>query len=44
VNLSETLEAFFLNKRPTLKEAAHDPASPPLAPAEPRPVRLSQKV
>lgn len=43
VNLSETLEAFFLNKRTVLKEAAHDPADSSPAQAEPRPARLSQK-
>jgi transposase len=43
VNLSETLEAFFLNKRTALKEAAHDPAALAPQPAEARPPRLSQK-
>src|SRR5215467_1548754 len=40
VNLSETLEDFFLNKRTARKEAVHDPESPPppseeLPPARP---------
>lgn len=43
VNLSETLEAFFLNKRTALKEAAHDPVSPSPVQTESRPPRLSQK-
>ena len=42
VNLSETLEAFFLSKRTTLK-AVHDPADSSPALAKPRPARLSQK-
>jgi transposase len=42
-NLSEALEAFFLSKRTILKEAAHDPADPSSAQAEPRPARLSAK-
>ena len=43
VNLSETLEPFFLNKRTALKEAAHDTAGPAPRQLEPRPARLSQK-
>lgn len=42
VNLSETLEAFFLSKRTTLK-AVHDPTDTSPVPAQPRPARLSQK-
>ncbi len=43
VNLSETLEVFFLNKRTALKEAVHDPTSKPSAHVSQRPARLSQK-
>lgn len=39
-NLSETLEAFFLNQRTALKDAAHDPAGPTPVQAEPRPASL----
>ncbi len=42
VNLSETLEDFFLNKRIALKEAVHDPESPPLLREERPPSRPSQ--
>jgi len=43
VNLSETLEAFFLNKRTILKDAVRDPTSTPPPIEEQRPARLSSK-
>jgi transposase len=43
VNLSETLEDFFLNKRTALKDAVHDPESLPSPLEEQRPVRLWHK-
>lgn len=43
VNLSETLEAFFLKKRTALKEATYDPADSSPEQAESRPVHLSAK-
>jgi len=43
VNLSETLEDFFLNKRTALKEAVHDPESLPPPLEEQRPARLWHK-
>lgn len=43
VNLSETLEGFFLNKRAALKEAAHDPSQRTPLEKEKRPARPSQE-
>ncbi|GAC1350329.1 MAG: hypothetical protein NVSMB27_31790 [Ktedonobacteraceae bacterium] len=43
VNLSETLEGFFLNKRTALKEAVHDPSESLPLREEKRPTRPSQK-
>lgn len=43
VNLSETLEGFFLNKRTILKDAVRDPTSSAPPTEEQRPARLSSK-